>query len=94
MVRGLNFAPLGNTFVYPNTTHGDRVFYLQKVVRLSGPRPGVEAGRVVGVEGSMLAVRVADAVIGVTELLDSDKQPIAADELSRRRGIKAGDRLG
>ena len=93
-VRGLNFAPIENTFVYPNTAYDGQVFYLQKISRSSDLLPEVEAGQVVSVDDGVLGVRIADAVVGLTELLDSEKRPIAVDELVQGYGIQAGDRLG
>jgi methionyl-tRNA formyltransferase len=91
-VRGLDFRPLPNTFVHPTVSFRGQCFHPQAVACLDAARIS-RPGRVMGVDDSAIHVQVEDAVIGISDLLDSKLRSVDPRELQQRLGIEVGDFL-
>jgi len=92
-MRGLSFHPIANTFVYAKTSYRGRPFYVQGFEQLTESPPS-KPGTVVAVAPEQIVVAIKDATVALKELLDDEKNAIAADELALRYGIAAGAKLG
>jgi methionyl-tRNA formyltransferase len=91
-VRGLNYYPIRNPFVYATATVNGAPIHPLKLVRF-GDQTGAPPGAVVDVERDMLRVACGDAVLGITEALDANRRLVPIGELARLLGIQVGDRL-
>ncbi len=94
-VRGLNFKPIPNSFVYPKSFLKTKVFYIQKVSRCDNGRPDVRTcGKIVGVSNEGVDVKVNGGVVRLLEVLNSDKKPIDIDSFVEEYNIKVGEMMG
>lgn len=89
-LRGLDFRPLPNHFVYPTLSFRGQPFHPQSVVRQTTDTT-TNPGRIVGVDDSWLCIEIADGVVGVGDLLNSELIPTSPWELQQSLGIQIGD---
>jgi len=91
-VRGLDFRPLKNSFVYPTASFRGQAFHPQ-TVSLLGERQTNVPGAILGVRTDSIQVQAADAVVGLCDLLDSEHRSVSIRELQQRLGFRANDVL-
>jgi methionyl-tRNA formyltransferase len=91
-VRGLDFRPLKNSFVYPMASFRGRAFYPQSVNFVGEGRTNV-AGTILDIGIDSIRVQTADAVVALRELLDSEHQPISPCALQEKLGFRETDVL-
>jgi methionyl-tRNA formyltransferase len=88
-VRGLDFRPFENRFVYASTSFKGIVFYPQ-TVRHAGSSQTMPPGSIVEIKDNAILVQAADAVVALSHLLDSGLRPISPRSLERQLQCKAG----
>jgi methionyl-tRNA formyltransferase len=88
-VRGLSFHPIPNTFLHAGARFGGRRLFVQSVQRLD-PGTGAAEGTVVGIRPEYVAVQIGDGTVGLSDILDDNKDPIAVDEFVRNYGVAVG----
>jgi methionyl-tRNA formyltransferase len=94
LVRGLDFRPYPNPFVYPKTAYGGRDFVVARVVKQSIGTPDVRPGTVLSVKGPGIMVAGQDATFEIIEVLDDQGEEISCAALASRYGLVAGSVLG
>jgi methionyl-tRNA formyltransferase len=91
-VRSLDFRPLENTFVHPTSSFRGVRFHPQ-TSELVERTTRDAAGRIVELDDRALHVQVADAVVGLSDVLDTDGRPVTAGTLAARLNMRSGDVL-
>jgi methionyl-tRNA formyltransferase len=91
-VRGLDFRPLKNSFVYPTASFRGQAFHPQTVSLIRVGHTHV-AGAILDVEMNSIQVQAGDAVVELRDLLDAGNRPIAARELQQTLGFRETDVL-
>jgi len=93
-IRGLSFHPMPNTFVHPKSACHAKDFFIQRIEKLEGAPVGGECGTVVAVEPDRIAVQIRDSIVGLTEVLDDDRNDVTVAEFAERYRITVGTLLG
>jgi methionyl-tRNA formyltransferase len=91
-VRGLDFRPLRNSFVYPTASFRGQTFHPQTVSLMGKGQTNVP-GAILDVGTDSIQVQTADAVVGLRDLLDAEHRPISARELQQRLSFQEKDVL-
>jgi len=91
-VRGLDFRPLPNLFVYPRIARGSASVFPQRVSLVTRSTPGVP-GEILGFDERAVHVQAADGVVAVSEFLGPDHGPISPERALACLGVAPGDRL-
>ena len=91
-VRGLDFRPLENTFVYPTASFHGACFYPQTLQFINDTRTKTP-GSIVSVDERFIAIQCVDAVIGLSHILDARYDPVTPIELQKRLRFGTGGKL-
>ena len=97
--RGLDFRPLENTLAYPTVSFDGQSFHPRKVIPLQNtslqtmdPRP-LQPGVIENISDETIDVRCGDGVIGLTDLLDTQREAVSSVVLADRLRMKVGHRV-
>lgn len=91
LVRGLNFYPFDNSFVYATMSFGGVSFHPLKIVRSRQLPSQAVPGRIERIFEDVLEVQSSDAVFSVVDVLSPEKQPVCVRDLVELLGMKVGD---
>jgi methionyl-tRNA formyltransferase len=92
-VRGLSFHPIANTFLHAGARLDGRRCFVQSVQRLDATT-GTAEGTVIGIHPDHIAVQIKDGTVGLSDILDEEKNPIALDEFVRSYRVTVGAKFG
>lgn len=88
-VRGLDFRPLPNTFVYPTLSYQGQKFHSLSV-RLKERSGRFPLGHVAAVEDRSFHVQSRDGILALSDFLDSGREVVAATTLAASLRLKVG----
>jgi methionyl-tRNA formyltransferase len=91
-VRGLDFRPLPNTFVYPTIARGGASVFAQRVSMVARTVTATP-GAILRSNDRAIHVQASDAVVAISEILGPDHEPISARSALDRLGVAPGDRF-
>ena len=86
MVRGLNFLPFENTFVYPVISTSQGRIVINKVSKVADNNDPLNSGKIVRTDGDF-QITCADAVIRIDEAMTEDLEEVEAKDIPKRLGI-------
>jgi methionyl-tRNA formyltransferase len=89
-VRGLDFRPFENRFVYPACSYRGTRFYPQTIRLVSTSKTKVP-GSILKVNEDSIHVQAADAVVALSHILDAGHQAVSSPELQRMVQLEVGD---
>lgn len=90
-IRGLTFNSLPNGFIHPKSIVNSRHFYIYKISKCIKYIPEtVECGRIIGLGGSGIDVKIKDTVISITEVLNDTMKPIRIDSFIEKYNLEVG----
>lgn len=91
-VRGLDFRPLPNAFVYPTIARGPSSVFPQRVSLVARTATAMP-GKILGFDDRAIHVQATDAVVAISEILGPDHEPISARDALECLGVEPGDRF-
>ena len=91
-VRGLDFRPLENAFVYPTAYFCGVPFRIQAIRYINGARAH-PPGCIVDINDNAIQVQGGDGVVEIGDLLDSECKPVTTWRLQASLGMKKGNLL-
>ncbi len=96
LVRGLNFRPFENDFVYPKVHTGSDSMVISEIRKCTqgDVGPSGEAGEVLEIDDLGITVCGSDAVVRVSGLMDRDLAEISPGTAAERLNIGPGVVLG
>lgn len=92
LVRGLDFRPFENRFVYPSTSFRGTSFYPQTVRHISNSR-NEAPGSILDITDDCIVVQAADAVVSLSHILDAERQPVSPRQLQSTLHLERGETL-
>lgn len=89
-VRALSFYPLRNTLAYPRGNVRERTFFVERIVSVGTGAGTAEPGTIVGLQSDRVDVQIADAVIGLTAVLDEERRTLKVPDFVEGYGLSIG----
>ncbi len=92
LVRGLNYMPFANPYLYAKIRWNNREVIVN-AVETGDPEPGVLPGTVLSVDVDEISIQCSDGRITIADAMDENLEECIGHDLAHRLGIKPGDRL-
>jgi len=92
LVRGLNYLPYANHFLYAKIRHGDKELIVNEV-GLETPVTGAMPGVVLAVEEDRILVGTGNGVIAIEDAMDEEGNECNGEAMAGYFGICPGDKL-
>jgi len=92
LVRGLNYLPYANTYLYAKIRHGDKEIIVNEV-EAETPADGVRPGEVLAVEEDRILVGTGNGVIAIEDAMDEEGNECNGEALAGYFAIQPGDIL-
>ncbi len=93
-IRGLDFYPIPNDFVYPKSYVKSRAFYVRKIVKSSKDVSETrKCGQIVDINETGIDVEIGDTVIKIIEVLNDNLKPIKIIDFAESYSFEVGDQM-
>lgn len=92
LVRGLNYLPYANTFLYARIRHADLEVIVNEV-EPEEPVEGAAPGVLISIEEDRILVGTGDGVIAIEDAMDEEGNECNGAALAAFFGIRPGDRI-
>jgi len=93
-IRGLDFHPIPNDFVYPKSFVKAKAFYVRKIVKSSKDVSEIrKCGQIVDISETGIDVEIGDSVIKIIEVLNDNLKPIKIIAFAESYNFEVGDQM-
>ena len=93
-IRGLDFHPIPNAFVYPKSFIKSRAFYVRKIAKSSKDVSETrKCGQIVDISDTGIDVEIGDSVIKIIDVLNDALKPIKILDFAKSYNVEVGDHM-
>lgn len=92
-VRGLNFHPLPNPFIYPRAIYCDKSLYISQVKELNRVDARGAPGSILKIDENSISVMLQDGAAQLFDFLDANFEPISISDCVNKYNIRVGNRF-
>ncbi len=93
MVRGLNFIPFENTFVYPKLKTGNGEVVVNMVSYVGPNDDHSTVGKIMKIDDETFQIACADAILNIEDVMTEEMEGIEINEIAKTLGVREGDIL-
>jgi len=92
LVRGLNYLPYANPYLYAKIRHGAKELIVNEV-ETDIPAAPAEPGVIAGIEEDRILIGTGDGLIAIEDAMDEEGNECNGEALAAYLGVQAGDRI-
>ena len=86
LVRGLNFLPFENTFVYPVIATSEGKVVVNRISKVADNNGSLTAGKIIQMNGEF-QIACEDAIIRIDEAMTEDLEEVETKDIAKKLGI-------